>query len=536
MYIDDAKNRILVFDKLLKSYQREFLAASENHEKFGCCITIGGGKTFSALNWVNRLFAENKITKAIVLCPASKVSDWKTDLSGKLGQKLNQFPAFQTVVVKSAKELPLLFSEPDGTIFVVSLGLFQQSSMRDFIYNNSGKLRSFAYIFDESSKLKNARSVVSQNILLLNYLVKYGLLLSGSLMSNGYVDLFMQCFVLGVNFNLYDSTPPVYTNMRDYYSQYWKQWHLFEDNFLEYDERTIYLRNNAGSVREQVVKEIVGYKNEDVILQKLKAHIYLVDEKYVQQVDDDRFVTKKDDYTVYEDVVYIEYVDTFGAGSYYGDLHKFLNHYKGIPDFGLDLSRICRQWANGYMTFNENHQRLFNLNFSKVKSPNLPKIDYLREYLTERNFINAIVFYNFKEELADLKRLAAELNYEVLEINGENKFKGAERHEKQLILAQYAAGAIGLNLQHLANHLIFYSPTTSCEQYLQAKGRIDRTGQTEDCYIVDLILADSVEEKIFHNLMNRSDYIETTFNLKKELASVARLREELEAANKKHTV
>ena len=65
--------------------------------------------------------------------------------------------------------------------------------------------------------------------------------------------------------------------------------------------------------------------------------------------------------------------------------------------------------------------------------------------------------------------------------------------ECRILLATPGAAKEGLTLT-VANHVIFYDRSFSLDDYLQAQDRIHRISQTKICYIHNLIMEDSIDE------------------------------------------
>lgn len=65
--------------------------------------------------------------------------------------------------------------------------------------------------------------------------------------------------------------------------------------------------------------------------------------------------------------------------------------------------------------------------------------------------------------------------------------------EDQVLVATPGAAKEGLTLT-VANHVIFYDRTYSLDDYLQAQDRIHRVSQTKTCYVYNMLLIDSVDE------------------------------------------
>ena len=131
--------------------------------------------------------------------------------------------------------------------------------------------------------------------------------------------------------------------------------------------------------------------------------------------------------------------------------------------------------------------------------------------LVESTQDRLIVFYNFNEELFQLKQIAAELERPVSEINGHVKDLDAYEHEDNSItFVQYQAGAMGLNLQK-ANKIIYFTLPLLSELFEQSKKRIHRIGQTNTCFYYLMICKGSIEEEILQTLEMRKDYTDELF-------------------------
>ena len=122
-----------------------------------------------------------------------------------------------------------------------------------------------------------------------------------------------------------------------------------------------------------------------------------------------------------------------------------------------------------------------------------------------------IVFYNFNDELEQLKHVCDALERPYSVVNGSIKDLYAYENENASItLIQYQAGAMGLNLQK-ANKIIYFTPPLSSELYEQSKKRIHRIGQKTTCFYYNLICKASVEEKIYKTLELRKDFTDALF-------------------------
>ena len=120
-----------------------------------------------------------------------------------------------------------------------------------------------------------------------------------------------------------------------------------------------------------------------------------------------------------------------------------------------------------------------------------------------------IVFYNFNEELEQLKRICK--NRPTSMINGSVKDKTAYyEHDNSITFVQYQAGAMGHNLQK-ANKIVYFTLPLSSELFEQSKKRTHRIGQSNRCFYYTLICKNSIEEKILDTLKKRQDYTNRLF-------------------------
>lgn len=122
-----------------------------------------------------------------------------------------------------------------------------------------------------------------------------------------------------------------------------------------------------------------------------------------------------------------------------------------------------------------------------------------------------IIFYNFISEAEKIKQICNELYKPVDEINGDKKdLTNYEKFNNAVIIIQYQAGSMGLNLQK-ANKIIYFTPPLSSELFEQSKKRIHRIGQNKTCFYYYLICKKSIEEHIYRILNMRKDYTQKLF-------------------------
>lgn len=141
---------------------------------------------------------------------------------------------------------------------------------------------------------------------------------------------------------------------------------------------------------------------------------------------------------------------------------------------------------------------------------NKNKYEVLQDLLSSTED-RVLIFYNFTQELDEIKSICKKLDKPVSVVNGKTKnLKNYESKDNSITLLQYQAGAMGLNLQ-LSNKIIYFSLPLSSELFEQSKKRTHRMGQKRTCMYYYLITEGTIEERIFDVLGQRKDFTNKLF-------------------------
>jgi SNF2 family DNA or RNA helicase len=126
------------------------------------------------------------------------------------------------------------------------------------------------------------------------------------------------------------------------------------------------------------------------------------------------------------------------------------------------------------------------------------KFDMLDDILEENQHANTIVVYNYKEELAELKR-----RYKLTTIDAPNAVERWNAGKIQLLAIHPKSAGHGLNLQFGGNKIVFLSLPWSLELYEQTIGRLHRSGQTRDVWCYAILCNKTIDERIFESLKDK---------------------------------
>ena len=120
-----------------------------------------------------------------------------------------------------------------------------------------------------------------------------------------------------------------------------------------------------------------------------------------------------------------------------------------------------------------------------------------------------VVFAVFRRDLEAIHRVARRSGRASLELSGERNDLAAWRSGAAPVLAvQIQSGGVGVDLSRAAT-AVYYSQTWSLGQYEQSLARIHRPGQRNRCLYVHLVVAGTVEPRIYRAHQTRRDAIET---------------------------
>lgn len=312
------------------------------------------------------------------------------------------------------------------------------------------KLTGFTLMLDESSLIQNETTKRAKFVMRLQY--ENLILLSGTPTSGRYERLYSQLTMLGYNIRK--------TAFFDMYVQY----HL---------EKT----GGWHGVPEKRYRVIDGYKNVDHLKRKMhRLGCDFLKTNEVMELPQQIFIPVRVPVSKeYRKFRKTKIVDVEGV------------KLKG--DYVLKELLYLRQLAGAYS--NEKLQAFTDL------------LDSTDDGL--------IVFYSFDVELEKLKQAATAAERPISIVNGSEKDLTAyNNHNNAVVLVQYQAGAMGLNLQKY-NKIVYYTPPLSSELYEQSKKRIHRIGQSDTCFYYQFICKGSIEPDIYATLEMRRNYTEQLF-------------------------
>ena len=412
----------------------------------------GTGKTVTSLSVAEQLYDNHMIKGLIIICPVSKVNDWDCDTD-------TEVPDIETVIVTSF-----------------------QSAWREKYkarIENICRTHNTLLIVDEGHKMKTYDSKQSKFIqeLVAKY-NPYVLVLSATPQNKKYIDLYPQYKVL-------------YSDLFNIKARDFKQKYCIES--------TNYSLVYAGKARFPY-NEIIGYKNTDDMDMEIKKYTYY--KKYESEYD--RPIEIPQHFKMTADMKYFKEKKIWPRMDEKAVAEALLSDEFASIDTDFILANrptihhiYMRQSCSGFI--------------KDMWLKDNPKRQWLQDFL-EGNEGRIVVFTNFIAETALISDLCDTMKRHWCIYDGSHKDLGNwHAYDDCVAIVNVVAGGAGINDFAKTNIAIFFSPPENHIDFEQAKGRIDRIGQTKQPVYYYLQIMNSVEPAIYRALKDGKDFDDRMF-------------------------
>jgi len=411
---------------------------------------MGLGKTFVGSEKAIQ-FRKN----ILVVCQKSKIDDWVNHFIKYYSEHPYLIEVFDLTNKKDFERyinLMIVKDELNPCYFIGVINYELAFKRKELL-----QLENFTLMLDESSMIQNDTNKRTKFVLKLNS--SNVILLSGTPTSGKYENLWSQAHLLGWNIS------------KDIFNKQYINW----------------VKVDHGGFIHKIVDKENPYKNIDRLKDKFRQYgaVFMKTEE-VMDLPEQNFIDVKVKTSKEYNKFMKNSIVTLGDIEFTEGIfeEKVL-----VGDTSLTKLIYSRMLCGQY---NKDKLEAFNDLISSTQD-------------------RLIVFYNFNEELEQLKNIVNEIDRPISEINGHVKdLSNYENEDNSITFVQYQSGAMGLNLQK-ANKIIYFTPTLSCELWMQSQKRIHRIGQGKPCYYYKLICENSVEEKIYESLKNGVDYTDYLF-------------------------
>ena len=429
------------------------LGAEQSSNGVALLMEMGTGKTLTSIAIAGALYKEKKIKKALIVAPLSILGVWEGEFN-----KFADFPFTLTVLKGSSAEKAQLVKISRSNVLQILVVNYESAwrIQKELLAYNADLI-----IADEGHKLKEPRSQQSKGMHKLGDYAKYKLLLTGTVITNKELDVFSQYRFL---------------NRR-----------IYGDSFFAF--RRKYFDMTGYGNHTPVFKK----KLQEDFLGKLHSVAYRVTKEECLDLPD-----------VTDEIRYVELEDK--ALKLYKKLEKESFAEIGSSEVSAVnvLTKLLRlsQVTGGHLTDDEGDMNL-------VSTAKLTALaDVIDTVMAEGKKL--VIMARFVPELNDIQKLLEKKKIGYATVRGGVKNREEEIHrfqndkECRVFVGQIAAAGLGITLT-AASTMVFYSLDYSMSNFQQAKARIHRVSQNENCHYIFLIAKATVDVKIMWALKHKVD-------------------------------
>lgn len=439
---------------LLYDYQKRIVNDLAIYDSCALFMDVGTGKSITSLALYEQKIMQNHCNKLLIVCLCAKVEEWKHDCE-------KWFPFSKVLVIDGKEKSKESFKKGDYDICIIN---FEKTwRFTDLLRIDSKTM----IIIDESHKIKESTTKVGDFMRKLSFLTPYKVILTATPMGNGYIDLYNQLFFLG---------------LLDISLKRFKEKHCIE--------RLMYLPGTTP------FKQIVSYKNT--------TELDLIVNKYA------RYYERK----ISDDLVPSEVMVPIKLEEKYNKINKD-RVYKDIALDKISMKRIALKSlcsgtiiGNALVDDNDLH-REYQLNTYKL--------DWVKSFLEDFKE-RVVIFYMYdhqRDQLYDMvtKKLKRHCARYCSEFKEKDIF---DANDDCVILVQYKSGSTGVDWLKQSYIGIFYCLPDSYIEFYQAKGRLNRVGQTKKPLYYLLVAQGKycVDMMNYDALMNKQDFNDEFFTEK----------------------
>lgn len=438
---------------LLYPYQQKIFNELKDFGSCGLFMDVGCGKSITSLALADYKMAQGKVRKLIIVCLHAKMLEWKIDCE-------KYFPFYKICVMDGKTKSISQFRSYDWDILIINFEkVWRTDRLINFINFET------MIIVDESHKIKEHTTKVGKFMTMISQFTNYKIILTATPMGNGYIDLYNQLKFLGLMNYSYK---------------------FFEDRYCV--TQLMYFPNS------RPFKKVVRYKNEwelDAIVKKYCRY-------YQRKIDDDLVPS--------EIVVPIKLDEKY---------NKILRDrvYKDIvldktSRKRLGLKSLCSGTIMGKTLVDVEGNSL-----DRLYQLNTYKLDWVKSFIEDFKE-RVVIFYQYEHQREQLEEMCKKMKRCVASYCGnikeDNIFK---KNDDCVILVQYKSGATGVDWLKLSYVAIFYCLPDGYIEFKQAKGRLNRIGQTKKplYYILVAEGAKSVDRLNYKALQDNTDFNDIFF-------------------------
>ncbi len=414
---------------------------------------MGTGKTLISIGIAGYLYLQKEINKLLIVAPLSITKVWEEEF-----QKFADFDYQLEVLEGPTKEKSETLRNLFGTKLQVAVVNYESCWRME---KEIALWKPDMIICDESSKIKNPQAKQSKALHRLGKMSKHNIILTGT---------------------------PVTNNPLDFFSQYkFLDESIFGGSYYSFRARYA-IMGGYGNY------QVVGYKNLPELTEKAHSIAFRITKKEALDLPEQVDVTRHVELEPMARAIYNQV-----ERDSYAELSQGEVVVRNVLTKLLRLSQI----TGGYIKdeFSEIEEQ--------VSSAKLNALEEIIEECLDADK-KVVVFARFISEIDAITRMLKHYGIKYSLIRGDVKDRASEVEKFQndkdvkVFVGQLQTTGMGLTLT-ASDTAVFYSLSYNFADYEQAKARIHRIGQKNNCTYIHLIAKKTIDEKVMEALSKKKN-------------------------------
>lgn len=449
--------------KPYKHQKEAFEFVMNKFEKSGgtaLLVEMGLGKSLISIAVAGALYKAEKIRKLLIVCPLSICGVWEEEF-----EKFADFEYHLQILKGTSDKKALALRCMYGDKLQVAV-INYESVWR--LEKEIMKWSPNFIVCDESHKIKSHKIAASKSLHRLGSKASYKLILTGTMITNKALDCFSQ----------YKFLNPT----------------IFGNSFYSFRNRYFDMVGYGGYT--PVLKKIM----ESELKEKIHSIAFRATKSECLDLPETQEITR-----------FVE-LDPAAMNTYKKLVRdSFAELSKGEITVTNVLTKILRlsQLTGGFLGNDDGSAVI------KVSTAKLEALEDIIESVLESaedsgGSKKVVVIAKFIAEIKAICKLLEKKKIRFSLISGEVKNRAEEIEkfqndpEVKVFVGQIATAGLGITLT-AASTMVFYSLDYSMSNFQQAKGRIHRVGQHENCTYIYLIAKNTIDEKVLRALESKSN-------------------------------
>lgn len=446
----------------------------------------GLGKTRTTLEIFSHYRRQDPSLRLLVICPLSLIN-------AAWGEDVHKFTAFKYIPYGDIKPGRYNGGADSDIIGINYESLITEKRLKEI----RALLMSGPWMVavDESSRMKNHKSITTKALLHLAPLAKYRIIASGTPAPNSEMEFWAQA-----KFVRADSLPDSFFQFRNTY------FHLGRGNQVMEMKGRVMTRGLMAEIFQHGWKYQITPAQRELLMAKMTPFCDWVRKEDAldlpEKIDEVRQVRLNPNERKMYNEMKVHLITEIKTGRQLGGVAETK---EVTAQVALAKLMKLRQATSGFL-YTEDHTALRPGRSSKMRE--------LADVLEELGQQQVIIWVQFHEEIDVIGKMLTEDGKTFVTLyskteNREDSIKDFQDGKAQYLIAHPKSAAHGLTFVNCSAS-VFFSLDYSYEAHAQARDRVHRIGQTKSCLYIYLIAENSIDGMVL-DVLNRKKSLQDIF-------------------------